>query len=249
MLARRGGIALGQEVNFCVPTGNFGNILAGYYARAMGLPVKKFICASNQNNILADFFATGIYDRNRPFFRTTSPSMDILISSNLERFLFEITGHDGHQVAQWYEQLGATGRFAVDSATRAAMDECIAAGWVDEQRVKATIARTFRDHRYVLDTHSAVAVAVDEDFGDSKVPTIIDSTASPYKFSADVLGALSEERFEDEFASIQRLSELSATPIHRGVQGLREKPLRHSKVIALQGMKDAVIGELASRLA
>jgi threonine synthase len=213
----------------------------------MGLPVKKLICASNQNNILADFFATGIYDRNRPFFRTTSPSMDILISSNLERFLFEITDHDGQRVAQWYEQLGATGRFAVDSATKARMDECIGAGWVDEQRVKRTIARIFKEKHYVLDTHSAVAVAVDEELGDAKVPTIIDSTASPYKFSTDVLGALSDERFEDEFASISRLSELSGTAVHRGVQGLRDKLLRHSKVIPLQGMKDAVVEQLASR--
>jgi threonine synthase len=240
-LAARGELSIGDPVDFCVPTGNFGNILAGYYARRMGLPVRRLLCASNRNKILTDFFETGAYDRNRQFYRTLSPSMDILISSNLERFLFEMTGHDGTAVARLNEQLGRTGRFEIDEAIRAAMAEVVVPEWIDEQRVLETIRKTYEDHRYVLDTHTAVGVAVSHDKGDEGVCTIIDSTASPYKFSRDVVRGITGETVSSELQSIERLHQLSGLPVHRAVDGLRDKPVRHDGVIDIDGMRDALL--------
>lgn len=241
LLVSRGDISPGEPVDFCVPTGNFGNILAGYYAKRMGLPIRKLICASNRNKILADFFESGVYDRNREFYRTVSPSMDILISSNLERFLFELTGHDGKKVGAWHDRLGRTGRFAVDEATRKAMAGVIASGWVDEERVLATVKRVYEEHRYVVDTHTAVGVAVSEDRGDGSVCTIIDSTASPYKFSRDVVRGITGEAIESELQSIARLRELCGTPVHRAVDGLQGKAVRHRRVIGVGDMRDALL--------
>jgi len=242
-LVGQGAIRTGGEVDFCVPTGNFGNILAGYYAREMGLPIRKLICASNRNHILTDFFRTGVYDTNREFHKTSSPSMDILVSSNLERFLFEVTGHDAGRVRGWFEQLKRTGRFEVDGAARRAMAALIVPGWADEPRVFAVIGETFRKTGYVLDTHTAVAVAVSEEAGATGdgVPMIIASTANPYKFSSDVLAAISGEPPDDEFRSIERLHELTGLPVHRAVRGLREKLVRHRKVIEISGMREAVL--------
>jgi threonine synthase len=243
-LLERGLIAEAEPIDFCVPTGNFGNILAAFYARAMGLPVDRLVCASNKNKILADFFSTGVYDRNREFYRTMSPSMDILISSNLERFLFEASGHDAGKINEWYPSLARTGRFAVDRKTRTALDEVIIPGWVDEPRVLETIRKVHEASGYVLDTHTAVAVAVGEDVkcaGRGKRYTVIASTASPYKFSGDVLLGLRRERVEDELESMALLHELSGTPIHRAVAGLREKPVRHDRVIDVGSMREATL--------
>jgi threonine synthase len=209
----------------------------------MGLPIRKLICASNRNHILTDFFRTGVYDTNREFHKTSSPSMDILVSSNLERFLFEVTGHDAGRVRGWFEQLKRTGRFEVDGAARRAMAALIVPGWADELRVFAVIGETFRKTGYVLDTHTAVAVAVSEEAGAAGdgVPMIIASTANPYKFSSDVLAAISGEPPDDEFRSIERLHELTGLPVHRAVRGLREKLVRHRKVIEISGMREAVL--------
>lgn len=250
-LVARGAVAAGGAVDLCVPTGNFGNILAGWYARAMGLPVRRLVCASNRNNILTDFFRTGVYDLRREFHRTSSPSMDILISSNLERFLFHAAGGEeagaAGTVRGWFDEMRRTDRFAVGEALRAKMAEVVAPGWVDESRVFDTIRRVFRETGYLADTHTAVALAVCEDqtaagggLGPDGPPVIVASTASPYKFSGDVLAAITGERPADEFAAIERLREVSGVPVHRAVRGLREKPERHARVADIAGMRDVV---------
>lgn len=244
-LERRNAVRMGAPVDFCVPTGNFGNILAGYYAKLMGVPIRRLICASNRNRVLADFFATGTYDRKREFFRTMSPSMDILISSNLERFLFEMTGHDAARVGEWYAQLAAGGAFSVDERTKVAMGREVVAAWVDEDRVLATIGDAWRRYRYVLDTHTAVGMAVCNDIDDGQVPVIVDATASPYKFSGSVLEGLGGGRESDEFRSIERLRSLTGLPVHRALASLRDKPIRHSRVIDVDGMAGAV-GDITS---
>jgi threonine synthase len=241
-LSARGVIAPGEKVNFCVPTGNFGNILAGYYAMRMGLPVKKLICASNKNRVLADFFETGRYDSNRTFYRTMSPSMDILISSNLERFLFEMTGHDSGTVNAWSRSLAATGVFIVDGTTRDRMRAIITPGWVDEPEVTAAIAGEYKKTGYVFDTHTAVAAALS-----GRVPsardtahTIIASTASPFKFSHHVLAGMIGSSPDNEFDAIEQITKLSRLPVHRALLNLRDRPLLHTRVIEQPQMKDAL---------
>ncbi len=240
-LVERTIIKNGDTVNFCIPTGNFGNILAGYYALRMGLPIGKLICASNKNKVLADFFTSGRYDSNRTFFRTMSPSMDILISSNLERFLFEVTGHDAAFVDDRSRSLADTGVFTVDAKTREIMKRIITPGWVDEPEVSATIAKIFKETGYVLDTHTAVAVAVSNRIPSDGRHTVIASTASPFKFSNHVLAGMSGELLDDEFRAIDRIAELSGIPVHRALAGLRERPVLHSKVIEKTQMKDALL--------
>lgn len=241
LLVERGIVERGEPVNFCVPTGNFGNILAGYYAKLMGLPVNKLICASNKNRVLADFFKSGIYDRNREFFRTISPSMDILISSNLERFLFEITGHDAGRINSFYGMLGRSGAFSVDKETIAAVADIVVPGWVDEERVLETIKTVYDKYGYILDTHTAVGIAVCREAAADQHHTVIASTASPYKFAGDVLRGIESHAPTDEFEAINRLASLSKTKVHRAVDGLGEKPVRHKLVIEKNDMKQTVI--------
>ncbi|HPW17367.1 MAG TPA: threonine synthase [Candidatus Aminicenantes bacterium] len=247
-LVGRGAVAPGGEIDLCVPTGNFGDILAGWYARAMGLPVRRLVCASNRNRVLTDFFRTGVYDLDREFHRTSSPSMDILISSNLERFLFHAAGGDAAAVRGWFGGLRRTGRFEVGQETRDAMAEVVVPGWADEPRVFETIREVFRETGYLVDTHTAVALAVCGDqmaagggLGPGGPPVVVVSTASPYKFPRDVLAAVAGERPADEFAAIERLRELSGVPVHRAVRGLRDKPERHARVADIAGMRDAVL--------
>jgi threonine synthase len=242
-LIGQGRIKQGDAVDFCVPTGNFGNILAGYYARRMGLPVGKLICASNRNNVLADFFATGTYDSKRTFHRTMSPSMDILVSSNLERFLFEVTGHDAEAVTAWSRSLEETGVFSVDAATRAAMQQLISASWVGEDEVLATIGDVYKKTGYVLDTHTAVAVAASDRGGKdahAQRPVVIASTASPYKFSRDVLAGMTGKSSGDEFQSVKLIAEISGMPVHRALTGLERRPVRHQRVIGLDMMEQTL---------
>lgn len=240
LLVSQGALAPGQELSFAVPTGNFGNILAAYYARQMGLPIGRLFCASNRNRILTDFFQTGTYDRNREFYRTMSPSMDILISSNLERFLFEMVGHNGDQVQRWHADLASGGVFSVDENLRRAMSDIVVPGWVDEPQVREFIGRQFRRNGYVLDPHTAVAAAVVESAGRVDEPVVIDATASPYKFSTDVLEGLTGERTEDEFDAIERIVAMGGPAIHPALDGLREKPVRHKAVIAIDEMEQTV---------
>jgi len=242
-LVGSGKISYGDKIDFCVPTGNFGNILAGYYAREMGLPIRKLICASNKNNVLTDFFTTGQYDRNRAFYKTMSPSMDILISSNLERFLFEMSGRNADKINGWYESLAAGGRFSVDAVILNRMKSIIDARWVDELAALNIIGAMHTECGYVMDTHTAVSAAAARKSADG-VPVVVVSTASPYKFSASVLKGLNIETGDDEFEAVSRLSRAGAAPVHRAVSGLREKEARHDLVIDISEMRETVRGLL-----
>jgi threonine synthase len=235
-LLQREEILPDEKVNFVVPTGNFGNILAGWYARRMGLPVQKLICASNENKVLTDFFHSGVYNSNREFKQTSSPSMDILISSNLERFLFEVTGHDAGKIKQWMEDLKEKGFFEVDSGAREKMAEVIAADFADENETLEAIKNIFDNTGYLIDTHTAVGYQVYQKYlagtGD-RTKTVIVSTASPFKFCGSVLAALSGPSFSpegDELAMLHRLSSLSGIPIHPCLQDLEQKPVLHHEI-------------------
>ncbi len=247
-LVKSGNIKNGESIDFCVPTGNFGNILAGYYAKEMGLPIRKLICASNKNNVLTDFFSTGTYNRRRDFHKTISPSMDILISSNLERFLFEISGHDAKAVNEWYRDLGSTGSFTVSNSVKKMMDTIISAGWVDEAEVLNTINNTYKNNSTVIDTHTAVGVSVADRLRTDSTPVVIASTASPYKFSSDVLNGISKTVNTDEFAAIEAISKLSGKKIHRAVDGLRSRQVHHNKVIDINEMKECVKSIIAGSI-
>lgn len=247
-LVARGAIALGDEIEFAVPTGNFGNILAGIYAKWMGLPVKRFICCSNRNRILDDFMRTGVYDVRREFYRTTSPSMDILISSNLERLLFEMAGRDAARVRGWMERLAREGIYEIDADTRARMAELLVSGWADDAAVAAQIKRTWDAHGYLLDTHTAVAMRVLEEHrartGDN-APCVVVATASPFKFSADVLRALAGDAPADAFECAAELERRCGVAMPRPLSELKRLPERHTGVVDAQGMDAAVLSAIA----
>ena len=247
-LLAEGAIEMGDKVNFCVPTGNFGDILAADYAGKAGLPVGRLICASNENNVLTDFIRTGVYDiSGRDFYKTISPSMDILISSNLERLLFELADRDGETVAQWMQQLKADGTYRVDEQQLRWLQGLFAAGYADDAQCAEEIRTCFRQQGYLMDTHTAVASRVLRDYraatGDQTV-TVIVSTASPYKFAGDVLSALVEEdaaTLGDAFACCDRLSQLSDLPVPAQVTALRTLPIRHTARCDKDGMADSVL--------
>lgn len=227
-LLASGEIKAGDEINIVVPTGNFGNILAAYYAKEMGLPLKKLICASNSNSVLTEFLTTGVYDRNRDFFTTISPSMDILISSNLERLLYSVSGSEN--VKQWMKQLSEDGKYEVDGATLDEIKAVFAAGCCDDTETKETIAKVFNEKGYLCDTHTAVAVKVYYDYkektGDS-TPAVIASTASPFKFSAAVLDAVAGgTEGLDEFEMVERLAEVTGKACPEQLANLRNKAVR-----------------------
>ena len=223
-------IAYGDPVDFVVPTGNFGNILAAWYAGQMGLPVGKLVCASNKNRILTDFFATGVYDRRRAFYQTNSPSMDILISSNLERFLFAMTGNNGDKVAQWMDELKQTGVFTVDAETKSNIDKYIVGGTADEAETLAMIRQCYADDHYVMDTHTAVALKVSREQQSGNV-VVIDSTAHPCKFVSSVLAALDGAPSQDsELKQLEALVAKTGIAQHTGLQDLDKKPVRHNRV-------------------
>lgn len=253
-LLEQGAIELGDAVNFCVPTGNFGDILAADYAKKAGLPVGKLICASNENNVLTDFILTGVYDiRSRAFYKTISPSMDILISSNLERLLFDLGGCDGAKTAALMEELRAQRRYAIDEAMLGELRARYAAGYVDQDGVLAEIERTWREDGYLMDTHTAVASAVlrayQRETGDT-TPSVIVSTASPYKFGASVLRAVAGEAAcegKDDFACCQALSELTGTREPDSIRRLPELPVRHSAVCEKEKMGKAVLDAVAAK--
>lgn len=219
--------------NVVVPTGNFGNILAAYYAKKMGVPIKKLICASNANNVLTDFINTGKYDRNRKFFTTCSPSMDILISSNLERMLFEISGNDDKTVSALQESLSKDGVYEVSAEIKNAMGELFWGGCCDDSETLNTIKKTFEDYGYLCDTHTAVAVNVYNQYvaatGDNTA-TVIASTASPYKFAKSVLSAINEKEESSEFAYVRALSEATGTKIPTPISALENAEVRFKNV-------------------
>lgn len=245
-MVKNGEIQLGEKVNVVVPTGNFGNILAAYYSLQMGLPLNKLICASNENNVLTDFIRTGIYDRNRDFKKTISPSMDILISSNLERLLYEITGHDSAMVSEWMGRLRSGGKYAVDPDTHKKISRLFWADYTNETETLKTIEYIYREYGYVVDTHTAVGIDVYDKYvistGDI-TKTIIASTASPFKFSKSVVKAIFGEKSiagKTEFELLDVLSKECRIPIPEGLKGLDQKKVRHKTVCSKSEMKDQV---------
>ena len=243
-LVKAGEIQLGEAINVVVPTGNFGNILAAYYAKKMGLPVNKLICASNANNVLTDFLTTGVYDRNREFYATTSPSMDILISSNLERLLYDLCGRDDATIRDWFGQLSKTGRYEVSEEVKAQIKELFWAGCCDDNGTKQTIGDTFGKDHYLCDTHTAVAVNVYRQYKEAtgdETKTVIASTASPYKFASSVLGAITDQIPEDEYAQIDELNRISGLPVPKALAELKNKPVRFTGSIEKAEMEDTVL--------
>ena len=246
-MVSQGAVSLGQPIDICVPTGNFGNILAAHYAQLMGLPVGKLVCASNQNNVLSDFIRTGVYNKNRPFHLSTSPSMDILISSNLERLLFELAGRDAGQVNAWMAQLRQNGRYALTGAALEALQRLMWGGWASEEEVAAQIGRCFEERHYLCDPHTAVALKVARDYQaahQNGLPLLVASTASPYKFGRAVLGALGEGQDMDDFACCRRLAALSGQQVPPAIAALPDKPVRHSAVCRKEDMW-AALGPMA----
>lgn len=244
-LIEQGRIKAGDEINVVVPTGNFGNILAGYYAKKMGLPIKKLVCASNTNNVLTDFLKTGEYNRNRKFYATTSPSMDILISSNLERLLYHMSGEDSNTVNELMSALSKDGKYRVSPQLIEKIQEEFSAGYCDEKCVDETIKHNFDDYKYLCDTHTAVAVDVYENYvtetGDD-IPTVIDSTASPYKFSKSVLTALLGGKTPSlsEFDMVDELNKVSDFDVPKPLKALKDKKVRFTDVCDKENMSEMV---------
>lgn len=247
-LVKDGEIALGEKINIVVPTGNFGNILAAYYAKHMGVPVNKLICASNVNNVLTDFINTGVYDRNRQFYATVSPSMDILISSNLERLLYLMTDKNDTVIREWFGKLSSEGKYEVSDDVKAKLQEEFCAGFCDDVQTKEAIHAVYEKYSYTCDTHTAVALKVYNDYkaatGDT-TKTVIASTASPYKFSAAVLEALEGKISDiDEYDKVDRIAELSKIPVPSALADLKNKPERFNDVIDKADQKNYVLKTL-----
>ena len=229
-LRKAGKLAPGGEVDFCVPTGNFGDILAGYYAKRMGLPVGRLVCASNKNNVLTDFLRTGEYNAKRAFYKTSSPSMDILVSSNLERLLYHVTG-SAAEVAALMGSLGREGRYAVRPETLAAIRQSFACGWASEEEVAAEIRTRWQQDGYLCDTHTAVAFHVARQAKRGGVPMVVLSTASPFKFPRSVLAALGETAPENDFEAMRALEQATGRAAPASLAGLQAKPERFDAVI------------------
>lgn len=243
-------IKLGDEINFVVPTGNFGDILAGYYAKKMGLPVKRLLCASNSNNVLTDFINTGEYDKRREFFKTVSPSMDILVSSNLERLLYHVSEGNTEKVAGYMQKLNTEGIYQVDrEALRQVRSEFFGA-WVDEFETKETIGRVYNENGYVMDTHTAVAWRALEKYRylpeAEETYSVVLSTASPYKFADSVLAAMNEEVADvaNPFDLLRTLNAKTGLEIPGRMQALEEAPIIHTEVIQADKMELTVISNL-----
>lgn len=242
-------IQLGDEINVCVPTGNFGNIFAGYIAKQMGLPIKYFICASNKNNILTDFFRTGVYDRNRDFHTTMSPSMDILISSNLERLLFLTAGSE--RTASYMKQLASNGKYTIDYDVKNILDRNFIGGYCDEENTLLTIKDTFNNYNYLCDTHTAVGLYCAQRYlkltGDTR-KMLVTSTASPYKFAANVYNALTGNVLDNEFDTITALTELTGVPVPQPLVDIDKREVRFDKVIESSAMTNEVLNTICNTI-
>ena len=246
---KAGKITAGDAINFVVPTGNFGDILAGYYAKLMGLPIDRLLCASNSNNVLTDFINTGVYDKRREFYKTISPSMDILVSSNLERLLYNVTGADATRVADYMKRLNTEGFYQIESEDLKKIQSEFFGAWVDELETKEAISRIYSDYHYLMDTHTAVAWRALEKYRfltSDDTYTIVLSTASPYKFADSVLSALEDApvKESDPFALLHELSEKTETAIPPRMLALQDLPVRHEEVIPADKMELAVVKNL-----
>ena len=243
-LLKQGALKAGEPMNVVVPTGNFGNILASYYAKQMGIPIGKFVCASNKNKVLFDFFETGKYDRNREFYVTTSPSMDILISSNLERMISRIAGNDAKQCAKFMAALTKDGEYVITDAMKAELSEFFGA-FGSEEETAVKIKEVYDKEGYVMDTHTAVAAVAYDKYkaatGDDKTPTVIASTASPYKFTRSVMDAIDPAYdAEDDFELVDELNKVSKTAIPKAIEEIRTAPVLHDTVCETAAMEDEV---------
>lgn len=243
-LLKQGALKAGEPMNVVVPTGNFGNILASYYAKQMGIPIGKFVCASNKNKVLFDFFETGKYDRNREFYVTTSPSMDILISSNLERMIYRIAGNDAKQCAKFMAALTKDGEYVITDAMKAELSEFFGA-FGSEEETAVKIKEVYDKEGYVMDTHTAVAAVAYDKYkaatGDDKTPTVIASTASPYKFTRSVMDAIDPAYdAEDDFELVDELNKVSKTAIPKAIEEIRTAPVLHDTVWETAAMEDEV---------
>ncbi len=248
-MVNNGKITLGDKINIVVPTGNFGNILAAYFAFSMGMPVNKLICASNSNNVLTDFINTGNYNKNREFITTVSPSMDILVSSNLERLLYLLSKRDSKKTSEYMNSLKSQGEYTVDGNVKSSVSEMFYGGYCSEEETLSTISALYKGSNYLCDTHTAVAVNVYEKYikatGD-KTPAVIASTASPYKFSRAVLSAIEEKKIteDDEFKVVDTLSELTNTEIPAPLEATRTLNDRFNTVIESDDMPEFVLKSL-----
>ena len=243
-LLKQGALKAGEPMNVVVPTGNFGNILASYYAKQMGIPIGKFVCASNKNKVLFDFFETGKYDRNREFYVTTSPSMDILISSYLERMIYRIAGNDAKQCAKFMAALTKDGEYVITDAMKAELSEFFGA-FGSEEETAVKIKEVYDKEGYVMDTHTAVAAVAYDKYkaatGDDKTPTVIASTASPYKFTRSVMDAIDPAYdAEDDFELVDELNKVSKTAIPKAIEEIRTAPVLHDTVCETAAMEDEV---------
>ena len=243
-IVNSGKIKFGDKIDFCVPTGNFGNILAGYYAKRMGLPIDKLVCASNQNNVLTDFFVSGEYDINRDFYKSYSPSMDILISSNLERLVFELSGRNTEVTKERMLSLKNNKKYAVSDVERVKMQKEFLAGFCSEEECVDTISDFMDEYGYPLDPHTAVAIKVaDENLADR--PMAVLSTASPYKFPAIVYEAMTGKTENDAFKASEKLQIETAMPIPEQILELKKKEVRFTKVINREDIADSVFDFLS----
>lgn len=247
-MVNSGSVKFGEKINVVVPTGNFGNILAAYFAKEMGLPINKLICASNANNVLTDFIEDGVYDKNRDFYTTVSPSMDILISSNLERLLYILCGRDDKTINEWFSQLKSEGKYTVSEDVKAKINELFSAGCCDDNATKATISETYKKYNYLADTHTAVAInvcnAYMEKTGDL-TPVVVASTASPFKFSKAVLSAVEgEKEYADEFSTVAALENVTSLKAPAQLSALKGKAVRFDEVTSKEDMAQVVFNML-----
>lgn len=244
-LLASGKIKLGDKVNFCVPSGNFGNILAAYYASLMGVGVNKLICASNVNNVLTDFFTSGTYDVHRQFHKTMSPSMDILISSNLERLLFEFSGRDDKLMSERMDKLKKDGKYSVTPAELAQLRKIFEVGYATEEDTKEVIDNCLEAYDYLMDTHTAVAMSVFDDYleasGDEDTPSVVVSTANAYKFPCDVYEAVSGERIDDAQKATKKLSSFTGEEVPEPLRDLDKREVRFKNVIDKSKIADEVL--------
>ena len=243
-LMEAGEIQENEQINVVVPTGNFGNILAAYYAKEMGIPIARFICASNENKVLYDFFRTGCYDRNRDFRLTNSPSMDIQISSNLERLIYKIAGNDAEKNRNFMEQLGAEGKYEITEEMKEKLREFYG-NYANEEETAQTIRQVYEETGYVLDTHTAVGKAVYEKYKkdtQDNTKTVIASTASPFKFTRSVMTAI-DKKYEDmeDFQLVDELSELAKIPVPQAIEEIRTAEIRHNTTAQVSQMAETVM--------